>query len=64
MDQLAWFDQRDLQIHAQVVVCPGLNDGPALERTLNDLAAFAAGPWPAVLVCGGGASGTHSLQAG
>ncbi|QNI83492.1 hypothetical protein SynRS9907_02679 [Synechococcus sp. RS9907] len=49
MDQLAWFDQRDLQIHAQVVVCPGLNDGPALERTLNDLASFAAGPWPAVL---------------
>ena len=36
MDQLAWFNQRDLQIHAQVVVCPGLNDGPALERTLNE----------------------------
>ena len=33
MEQLAWFDQRDLQIHAQVVVCPGLNDGPALEQT-------------------------------
>ena len=50
MDQLAWFNQRDLQIHAQVVVCPGLNDGPALERTLNDLASFAAGPWPATLI--------------
>ena len=49
MDQLAWFDQRDLQIHAQVVVCPGLNDGAALERTLSDLARFAIGDWPAVL---------------
>ena len=26
MNQLAWFDQRDLQIHAQVVVCPGLDE--------------------------------------
>jgi putative radical SAM enzyme (TIGR03279 family) len=49
MDQLAWFGQRQLQIHAQVVVCPGQNDGPALEQTLHDLASFAAGDWPAVL---------------
>jgi len=47
--QLAWFSERDLQIHAQVVVCPGLNDGPALERTLTELARFAGGEWPAVL---------------
>ncbi len=49
MEQLAWFQQRHLQIHAQVVVCPGVNDGPALERTLLDLAGFGAGDWPAVL---------------
>ena len=49
MDQLRWFAERDLQIHAQVVVCPGLNDGDALERTLLDLAGFAGGEWPAVL---------------
>jgi len=49
MEQLSWFAARRLQIHAQVVVCPGQNDGPALERTLNDLASFAAGEWPAVL---------------
>ena len=49
MQQVRWFAERDLQIHAQVVVCPGLNDGEALERTLNDLAAFAGGEWPAVL---------------
>lgn len=49
MDQVRWFAERDLQIHAQVVVCPGLNDGDALERTLLDLAGFAGGEWPAVL---------------
>ena len=49
LDQLRWFAERDLQIHAQVVVCPGLNDGVALEQTLKDLARFAAGDWPAVL---------------
>ena len=32
-----------------MVVCPGLNDGDALERTLLDLAGFAGGEWPAVL---------------
>jgi len=47
--QLRWFAERRLQIHAQVVVCPGLNDGEALRRTLQELAAFAGGDWPAVL---------------
>ncbi|MCX5930711.1 MAG: TIGR03279 family radical SAM protein [Cyanobacteria bacterium] len=49
LDQLGWFAERRLQIHAQVVVCPGVNDGPALERTLLDLARFGSGDWPAVL---------------
>ncbi|HYN85513.1 MAG TPA: DUF512 domain-containing protein [Pyrinomonadaceae bacterium] len=28
-----------IEIHAQVVLCPGINDGRVLERTLRDLAA-------------------------
>ncbi len=28
-----------IEIHAQVVLCPGINDGDILERTINDLAA-------------------------
>jgi putative radical SAM enzyme (TIGR03279 family) len=31
------------------VVCPGINDGAALDRSLQDLARFAEGEWPAVL---------------
>lgn len=46
--QLQWFQERRLQIHAQVVVCPGINDGEHLERTLLDLAEFHQGEVPAV----------------
>ncbi len=49
MQQLAWFEKRHLQIHAQVVVCPDINDGKVLERTISDLASYGKGDWPAVL---------------
>ena len=48
MSQLKWFQDKRLQIHAQVVVCPGINDGEHLERTLLDLAEFHQGDIPAV----------------
>lgn len=48
LDQLAWFQDQRLQIHAQVVVCPGINDGDHLEATLRDLAQFHRGDTPAV----------------
>ncbi|ELS02495.1 putative FeS-containing Cyanobacterial-specific oxidoreductase [Xenococcus sp. PCC 7305] len=46
--QLQWFQERRLQIHAQVVVCPGINDGSHLTQTLTDLAKFHTGEIPAV----------------
>ena len=42
LEQLQWFQERRLQIHAQVVVCPGINDGDRLEQTLLDLAKFGS----------------------
>lgn len=48
LEQLKWFQKRRLQIHAQVVVCPGINDGVHLERTLLDLAQFHKGAVPTV----------------
>lgn len=47
-EQFKWFQDRDLQIHAQVVLCPGINDGIHLETTLLDLASFHQGEIPAV----------------
>lgn len=48
LDQLGWFQQHRLQIHAQVVLCPGINDGLHLEQTLLDLAQFHGGEVPTV----------------
>ena len=49
LQQLQWFQKRRLQLHAQVVVCPGINDGAHLERTLLDLAKFHRGETPSVV---------------
>jgi len=49
LEQLQWFQNNELQIHAQVVVCPGINDGDQLTRTLTDLAQFHQGDFPAVI---------------
>lgn len=48
LEQLQWFQENRLQTHAQVVVCPGINDGQHLDRTLMDLAQFHRGDIPAV----------------
>jgi putative radical SAM enzyme (TIGR03279 family) len=34
---------RGIEFHAQIVLCPGINDGPHLERTVRDLAALHPG---------------------
>lgn len=49
LEQLKWFREKRLSIHAQVVVCPGINDGKHLETTLLDLSSFHSGEIPAVL---------------
>ncbi len=35
--QLSWFAERGIKFHTQVVLVPGVNDGPQLVRTLTDL---------------------------
>ena len=45
LEQLARLREIGIQVHTQLVLCPGLNDGPVLERTLDDLAAL----YPTVL---------------
>ena len=49
LKQLNWFSKKRIQIHAQIVVCPEINDGKALEKTINDLFSFAQGEYPVVL---------------
>ena len=40
MENLTWFKDHDIPFHAQIVLCPGYNDGAELDRTLQDLTSF------------------------
>ncbi len=39
LSQLRWFGERGIGFHAQIVLVPGVNDGPQLVRSLDDLYA-------------------------
>lgn len=38
LENLQWFRKNGIPFHAQIVLCPGINDGEELDRTLSDLA--------------------------
>ncbi len=40
LDQISWFEKNSIQIHAQIVVCPDINDGEILEKSILELADF------------------------
>lgn len=40
MENLKWFAKNDIPFHAQIVLCPGYNDGEELKRTLYDLSTL------------------------
>lgn len=40
LEQIRRLGAAGIEVHTQVVACPGLNDGPALQRTVEDLAAL------------------------
>lgn len=40
MERLEKLKEAGLKFHCQIVLCPGWNDGAALEKTINDLAAL------------------------
>ena len=44
LSQLDWLAERNITVHAQIVVVPEFNDGELLERSIADLAAR----WPSV----------------
>ncbi len=40
LDQISWFEKNSIQIHAQIVVCPDINDREILEKSILELAEF------------------------
>ena len=45
LERLKALKNHGLQFHAQIVLCPGYNDGDVLKKTLDDLASL----WPSAL---------------
>ncbi len=43
LDKLQYLVQHGIELHSQIVLCPGLNDGLQLERTLDDLIELTPG---------------------
>jgi putative radical SAM enzyme (TIGR03279 family) len=46
MAQLRWLAERHIDMHAQLVIVPGFNDGEWLRRSVNDLATLWPGDGP------------------
>ena len=44
LEQLRWLAEHDIEVHTQLVITPGLNDGQYLGQSIRDLAAL----WPHV----------------
>lgn len=44
ISQLEYLTARGIEVHTQAVICPGINDGAELDRTVSEL----AGLWPGV----------------
>ena len=40
LKQIYWFHEQSIQIHAQIVVCPNVNDKKILEQSILDLSKF------------------------
>lgn len=43
LERMTRLARAGIRMHAQIVVCPGINDGPHLERTVRDLARLHPG---------------------
>ena len=43
MEQLTFLEKNYIRFHTQIVVCPGINDGAVLKKTLEDLLGFGEG---------------------
>lgn len=41
MEYIEYLTKNDIKVNAQIVLCPGINDGEVLDRTIEDLSKFA-----------------------
>ena len=43
LNQIKWFEKNAIQIHAQIVICPNINDENILKHSIYDLSYFIKG---------------------
>jgi putative radical SAM enzyme (TIGR03279 family) len=43
LEKLSYLVNNGIQVHSQIVVCPGINDGAVLDKTIQDLAGLYPG---------------------
>ncbi|MBW7874825.1 MAG: DUF512 domain-containing protein [Candidatus Cloacimonetes bacterium] len=43
IDRISYLIQNGIEVYTQAVICPGLNEGPILEQTMNDLVKLYPG---------------------
>ena len=60
--QLAWLAELGIEVHTQVVLVPGLNDGEHLVRTLTDLVSLYSAPVASVGIVPVGLTKYHRGQ--
>ena len=41
MEYIKYLTDHDIKVNAQIVLCPGINDGKVLDKTIEDLSQFA-----------------------
>lgn len=62
LEELRWLDSLGIPVHTQIVVCPGLNDGKALEQTIKELFTLKDKPVVSVAVVPVGLTKYHRGQ--
>ncbi len=50
LDELKWLDSLGIPVHTQIVLCPGMNDGKHLEKTIKDLYELKDSPVVSVAI--------------
>lgn len=50
LDKMRYFVEHDIELHAQIVLCPTINDGKQLEKTVFDLVKLYPGVQSAAIV--------------
>lgn len=50
LDELKWLDSLGIPVHTQIVLCPGINDGKHLEKTIKDLYELKDSPVVSVAI--------------